>query len=77
MLPFRVRVDLGVMAMKKPPHCPKLQHYWNLSIRLFRVISRTLVGDALLLCRDAVSVFYSPNRQGKRTIMFNFKLKLL
>ena len=25
------------------PHSPKLQHYWSLSIRLFSVISRTLV----------------------------------
>ena len=24
--------------------CPKLQHYWNLTIRLISVISRTLVG---------------------------------
>ena len=26
-------------------HSPKLQHYWNLTIRLFNVISRTLVGQ--------------------------------
>ena len=26
------------------PHSPKLQHYWSLTIRLFSVISRTLVG---------------------------------
>ena len=25
-------------------HSPKLQHYWNLTIRFFRVISKTLVG---------------------------------
>ena len=26
------------------PHSPNLQHYWNPTIRLFSVISRTLVG---------------------------------
>ena len=26
-------------------HSPKLQHYWNLCIRLFRVIIRTLVAE--------------------------------
>ena len=36
-------------------------HYWNLTIRLFRVIFRTLVvGGVLPLCRDAIGVFYSP-----------------
>ena len=41
------------------PHSPKLQHYWNLTIRLFSVISRTLVGEVFPLCREAESVFYS------------------
>ena len=27
-------------------HSPKLQHYWNLTIRLFSVISRTLIGGS-------------------------------
>ena len=27
-------------------HSPKLQHCWNLTIRLFSVISRTLVGGS-------------------------------
>ena len=39
----------------------KLQHYWSLTIRLFSVISRTLVGGVLPLCRDSVGVFYSPS----------------
>ena len=46
------------------PHSPKLQHYWSLTIRLLRVISRTLIGGVLLLCRDAVSVFYWDNQSG-------------
>ena len=45
MIPFRARVNLGAMAMKwGTPHSPKLQHHWNLTIRLFSVISRKLVG---------------------------------
>ena len=51
------------------PHSPKLQHYWNLTIRLFSVLSRILIARGvlppLLLCREAVSVFYSPSWLGK------------
>ena len=47
-------------------HSPKLQHYWNLTIRLFRVISRTLFERVVLpLCREAVGVFYTPYPLGK------------
>ena len=36
------------------------KHYWSLTIRLLSVISKTLVGvGVLLLCWDAVGVFYS------------------
>ena len=39
-------------------HFPKLQHYWELTIKLFRVMSGTFVGRGdLPLCREAVSVF--------------------
>ena len=48
------------MAMNIP-HSPKLQHHWNLAIRLFSVISRTLDGFFLPLCRDEISVFNSPS----------------
>ena len=36
------------------PHSPKLQSHWNVTIRLFSVIPRALVGGALPLCRGAV-----------------------
>ena len=39
------------------PHSLKLQHYWNLTIRLFSVISRTLVGGGLPLCREVVVIY--------------------
>ena len=41
-------MDLGGIAMKRYSASPKLQHYWNLTIRWFRVISRTLVGGPYL-----------------------------
>ena len=40
----------------------KLQHCWSLTIRLFCVIYRTLIGEVLPLCRNAVGVFYSLSR---------------
>ena len=45
------------------PHFPKLQHHWNLTIRLF-LISRTFVWGVLPLWTDAVGVFYSSSRPG-------------
>ena len=48
------------------PHSPKPQHYWNLTIRLFSVISRTRVGEILPRCREVVSVFYSPSQLGNQ-----------
>ena len=55
-------IQFSIMSVQ---HSPRLQHYWNLIIRLFSVISRTLVwAGVLFLCRDVVSVFYSPNRLG-------------
>ena len=43
MLPLWAKVDQGAMAMKRCSAFPKLQHHWNLTIRLFGVISRILV----------------------------------
>ena len=45
-------------------HSPKLQHYWSLTIRLFNVISKTMIVEVLPLCRDAVGVFYIPIQLG-------------
>ena len=44
----------------------RIFHYWSLSIRLFHVTSSKLVGG-ILLCRDAVGVFCSP--QYNRTLV--------
>ena len=38
--------------------------YWNLTINLFCVLIRILVRRVLLLCIDAVGVFYNPSRPG-------------
>ena len=69
MLPLRARMSNGDEGVLK--HSPKLQHYWSLTIRLFSVISRTLIGGVLLLCKDVVSVFYSPSRLGQVTLMWS------
>ena len=48
------------------PYSPKLLD-WNLTIRWFSVINRTLIGVGwvvLLLCKDAVGIFYSSSRLG-------------
>ena len=68
MLPLWARVGLGVMAMKGYSASLKLQHYWNVTIRLFRVISRTLGVGILLLCRDAAGASWSHNREGHKTL---------
>ena len=49
-------------------YSPRPKHYWDLTIRLFSVITRTLIGGVLSLYRGAVGVFYSlPSRLGKKT----------
>ena len=45
------------------PRFPNL-HSWNLAIGWFSIISRSLVGGVLLLCRDAIRVFYRTCRLG-------------
>ena len=47
MLPLQARVDLGVMAMKGYPAFPKAPALLEPTIRLFSLISRTLVGRDL------------------------------
>ena len=50
--------------MKKLSAFPKATVLLKPTIRLFSVISRTVVEGVLLLCRNAVGVFYSPSRLG-------------
>ena len=59
---LRVTLDYG-RQLYFYLYSPQLQHYWSLTIRLFSVISRALVGwGALLLCIEAVAVFCNPSR---------------
>ena len=51
-------------------HSLKLQHYWRLTIRLFRVIITILIGRVLSLCRDSVGIFCSPSWQGQYKIQW-------
>ena len=53
-------------------HSPKLQHYWSLTIRLYSVISRTLVQGVLPLCRDALSIFCSSSWLGHENQKISF-----
>ena len=48
VLPLWARVDLERWQWRAAPHLPKLQHYWNLALRLFRVIyPRHSLGEGL------------------------------
>ena len=57
MLPLRGRVDLRALAMKTYSSFSKAVLYLNLTIRIFRVISRILVveGSNLLVEKQFVS----------------------
>ena len=50
---------------------------WTLTIRLFSVIYRTLVGGVLPLCREAVGVFCSSGRLGHYRCFILFLLRIL
>ena len=57
VLPLQANVDLGTMAMKGYSHPPKLQHFWNLTIRLLSVKSGTLVGGRSYPSAEVQSVY--------------------
>ena len=66
MLPRRARVDLGAMAMKGYSTFPKApQHCWNLTIRLFSVISRTLVRGGLTPLQRCSQCILQPQLTGE------------
>ena len=44
VLPLRAKVDQGRWKLRGTPHYPKLHLYWSLTIGLFNVIIKTLVG---------------------------------
>ena len=74
MLLLRAWVELGAMAMKGAPHSPKLQHHWNLTIRLFSVISRTLIRGVSLTSLQRSSRYIlqpQPTGQGSKWIWGN------
>ena len=47
MLPIRARVYLGAMAKRGTQHSPKLQYFFNSTIRLLSAIFRTFVEGGL------------------------------
>ena len=62
MLPLRVWVGLGVMVMKEYSTFVKTPGLGLHHQIQFNVLTQTLEGGVLLLCRDAVCVFYCPSR---------------
>ena len=38
----------------------RFQYYWSSTVRLFNVISRTVITEILPFCRGTVGVFYNP-----------------
>ena len=69
MLPLWARVNLGARAMKGTPHSPKLEHYWNLTIRSFSIISRTPLTDTNRVIAQLVSV-YGAFKQTETEVVF-------
>ena len=69
VLPLQGSVNLGEMTINGYSAFPRLQHFWSHSIKLFRVISRTLVEGVLHLCKDAGVVFNSSSWLGQRTLV--------
>ena len=69
VLPPRARVELGAMAIKGYSTFPKLQHCWNLTIRLFSVISRTLDGRVLTPLQRSSRCILQPQPTGQLAIL--------
>ena len=63
-------MGLGAKTMKGYSTFPKNPALLKPHHQIFTVISKTFVWGVLLLCRDSVAVFYSPNRLG---ILFRSK----
>ena len=59
VLPIQARVDLEAMTVKGYSAFPQTP-----AIRLYSVITRTLIGRVLPLCGDVAGVFCSPIRLG-------------
>ena len=61
-------VMLELWGMRSAPSlakAPKLHHYWNLTIRLFSVISSTLVGGGLILLQRSSRCILPPRPTGQ------------
>ena len=57
VLPLRTEWAWEQWQRRGVPHSPKLQHHWNLRIRLFSVISRSLVGGWSYPSAEVQSVY--------------------
>ena len=76
VLPHGARVDVGAMAMKGCTVFPKPPALLGPHQTFVSYPGHSLVGGVLPLCREAVGVFYSPSRLGKRVdIQFDWLSK--
>ena len=51
-------------------HSPKLQHHWNLTTRLFSVISRILVWGVLTTLQRCSQIILQPRPTGQKILFF-------
>ena len=54
---------------------PKLQHHWSFTIRAYSVVSKTLIGWVLPLCRGVIGVFYQHSWYQKKKPAWGKKKK--
>ena len=77
VLPLRVRMDLGAMAMKGHSAFPKSPTLLEPHHQIGLCRNQDTMGLFLPLCTDAVGIFYSPSRlplNSSCTITFTFGL---
>ena len=64
--PFKNVHRKFLIGFKSGLFASKLQHYWNLTIRLFISYPGHSLDWWVHFCREAVGAFYYPSRQGKK-----------
>ena len=50
VIAYIIRLAYIIFVIRGTPHSSMLQHYWDLTIRLFSVISRTLIKGVVIYC---------------------------
>ena len=74
MLPLQARVDLRAKIVKEYSAFPKAPALVKPHHQI--VISRTFIGEVLLLCRDTVSVFCSPSWLDQNPLLLTYNVNM-